>query len=338
MKLSICIATFKRAAFIAETLASIIPQLTSEVELVVVDGASPDNTPEIVQGLVRAHAQVRYFREDCNSGVDVDYDKAVQYAAGEFVWLMTDDDLLKPQAVARVLRRLESDHDLLFVNAEIWNAEYRRLLKPSFLDVVADRAYSPGELELAFRDVGFFSSFIGGVVLRRSVWLRRDRRSYYGTLFVHVGVIFQHPPIGTIAVIAEPLIKIRYGNAMWTARGLEIWLFKWPELIWSFRDFSEQARASVTPREPWRRLRKLVLFRALGGYSIIEYRRFLATRVAHVRRVSAWAIAVAPAALINQLAALICLLFYRNKMVIYDLARSRHAGATTRIVARILNV
>jgi abequosyltransferase len=331
-------ATYKRAAFIADTLSSIIPQLTPEVELIIVDGASPDNTPEVVQGLIGRHPQVRYHREDCNSGVDGDYDKAVQYARGEFVWLMTDDDLLKPGAVARVLTGLGGDIELLFVNAEIWNADYSKLLKPSFLGLPADRVYREGELESAFIDVAFFSSFIGGVVVRRRAWLQRDRRSYYGTLFVHVGVIFQHPPIGRVAVIAQPLIRIRYGNAMWTARGLEIWLFKWPELIWSFGDFSERARASVSPREPWKLLRKLVLFRALGGYSMTEYRGLIGLRMARLRRLAAWAIAAMPAVLMNQLASLLCLLFHRDRIVAYDLARSRHAGAASRLVARMLDV
>ena len=42
--LSICIATYNRADFIGETLDSIIRQLTDEVEIVVVDGASTDAT------------------------------------------------------------------------------------------------------------------------------------------------------------------------------------------------------------------------------------------------------------------------------------------------------
>jgi abequosyltransferase len=338
MKLSICIATFKRAEFIAATLDSIVPQLTAEVELVVVDGASPDDTPNIVSSYVAANPGIRYYRENANSGVDGDYDKAVGYAAGEFVWLMTDDDVLKPRAVAQVLQRLGEVRDLLFVNAEIWNADFTRLLKPRFLESAADTTYGAGEQDEAFAAVAFYSSFIGGVVIRRSQWLARERRSYYGTLFVHVGVIFQHPALSKIAVIAEPLIRIRYGNAMWTARGFEIWLFKWPQLVWSFEDFSEPARAGVSPREPWQLIRKLVLFRALGGYSIIEYRRLLSSGLSPLRRSLAWVVAITPAGVVNLLASVLCLLFHRNRMVVYDLARSRHAVGGSRLVARILNV
>ena len=46
--LSICIATHNRADYIGETLDSIIPQLTDEVEIVVVDGASTDATRTVM--------------------------------------------------------------------------------------------------------------------------------------------------------------------------------------------------------------------------------------------------------------------------------------------------
>lgn len=100
-KLSICIATFNRGAFISETLDSILGQIESGIEIVVVDGASPDNTMEVMTAYVQRHQEVKYFREAENSGVDADFDKAVGYARGEYCWLMTDDDLLKPGALAQ---------------------------------------------------------------------------------------------------------------------------------------------------------------------------------------------------------------------------------------------
>ena len=103
MRLSICMATFKRGAFIEATLRTILPQLTDDVELVVVDGASPDCTPDVVGRLIAEGAPIRYFREPVNSGIDGDYDKAVGYARGEHCWLMPDDDWLRPNAIARVL-------------------------------------------------------------------------------------------------------------------------------------------------------------------------------------------------------------------------------------------
>jgi hypothetical protein len=223
------------------------------------------------------------------------------------------------------------------VNAEIKNADFSTVLDASFLKIPSDKEYGEIDSEKFFSEVASYLSFIGGVVIKRQLWLERDRASYYGTLFVHVGVIFQHPPISRVKVIAEPLIVIRYGNAMWTARGFEIWMFKWPKLIWSFADFTEQSKSAISPREPWRLIKKLVLYRAIGGYGVAEYQQFIAVKVVGISRLLYMAIAIFPAAIVNLFASLYCVLINRNaRSGLYDLARSRNATWASRFLGRFL--
>lgn len=282
-QLSICIATFKRGDFIAETLDSILPQLRPGIEVIIVDGASPDDTPEVMARYTDTWPQLRYYREAENSGVDADYDKAVGYSTGRHVWLMTDDDLLKPGAVDRVLGLLEvEDPDLLVIDSEILDVRLDKLLQARRFTFEGLRRYGAGDGDRLLGDAGDALTFIGGTIVRRSLWQARDRKAYYGTLFIHVGVIFQQP-LEKALLLGEPLIQIRFGNAMWSARGFEIWMFKWPELIWSFAGFSDAAKARVTAAEPWRVPRKMLGYRANGSYGMVEYRRFFAQR-----RVGAW--------------------------------------------------
>jgi glycosyltransferase involved in cell wall biosynthesis len=339
LKLSICIATYKRAAFIAQTLESIAAQLTPEVELLVVDGASPDDTPEVVAGVAARCPALRYYRESQNSGVDGDYDKAVGYARGEYCWLMTDDDVLVPGAVRRVLAALEARPDLVVVNAEVRNLDLTRKLESPRLEVYADLEFEADGTEQFFVRAANYLSFIGAVVIRRQVWLARDRATYYGTLFIHVGVIFQSPAIGKIKVIAQPLIMIRNGNSMWTPRGFEIWTFKWPALLWSFGGLPDAAKQAVYVREPWRGLRYLVFHRAIGTYSMVEFRKYLDGIARGRVRVAAWVMARCPGALANLAAVVYYGLFNRGaRVALYDVLRSRHASAISRLAARALGV
>ncbi|HMH18380.1 MAG TPA: glycosyltransferase family 2 protein [Burkholderiales bacterium] len=339
-KLSICIATYKRAAFVAETLASIIDQLTPEVELIVVDGASPDDTSEVVAGVAVRWPALRYYREKENSGVDGDYDKAVGYAEGEYCWLMTDDDVLAPGAIRQVLGAIEGGRpDLVVVNAEVRNVDLTVKLESPRLGIHADLAFDESQREEFFIRAATYLAFIGGVVIRRDVWLARDRASYYGTLFIHVGVIFQSPAIGKVRIIAQPLIMIRNGNAMWTSRGFEIWTFKWPALLWSFGEFSEAAKRAVCVREPWRGFRHLVFHRALGSYSMAEFRKYLADAAHGRARAIAWLTARCPGTLANLAAVIYFGLFRRgSRVALYDVLRSRHASATSRLTARVLGI
>ncbi len=333
-RLSICIATFKRAGFIAQTLESIAAQLRPDVEVVVVDGASPDDTAAVVAPLAARHPGIRYHREPVNSGVDADYDRAVGYARGRHCWLMTDDDLLAPGAVARVLGALDDDPELVVVNAESRTPDLSRVLDARLLARDADGVYGGQDRDALFAETAAYLTFIGGVVVRRDVWMARERAAFHGSLFAHVGVIFQDPPLPRVRVVAAPLVQVRWGNAMWTARSFEVWMLKWPSLVWSL-PVSDAAKARVCPREPWRNLRMLGLHRALGSYSRAEYRRFLASRGERWFRVRALAIAWTPARVANALASTYCLLVARGaRRELHDLAHGAGSTWIARWVAR----
>jgi hypothetical protein len=244
---------------------------------------------------------VRYTRLAQKGGVDQDYSRAVELAAGEYCWLFSDDDIIKPGAIDAVLGVLENNPGLVIVNAEIQNVNLTQTLKPGSLDLTENTIYTKDEADLLFRDTGNFLSFIGCVVVRRSMWDARDKKSYYGTLFVHMGVIFQEPIAEGAIVLAAPMIAIRYGNAMWTDKGFEVSLFKWPELVWSFAGIADAAKAQVCEREPWRNTARLMLYRARGLYSTTLYRKFLKHRMSPFQRFFAFAIAIFPATFFNVL-------------------------------------
>lgn len=336
-RLSICIATFKRGQFIGETLDSILNQMEPGVEIVVVDGASPDNTSEVMAHYVSAYPEIRYFRESVNSGVDADFDKAVGYAKGEFCWLMTDDDLLCPSALATVLASLDDENDLVIVNAEVRSANLSEQFEKQRLEFNADKNYSAVDREVFFAETAAYLSFIGCVVIRRSSWMARERSAYYGSLFIHVGVIFQNPPIESVRVIAKPQIVIRYGNAMWTSRSFEVWMFKWPGLIWSFQDFSEDAKRKVCRREPWRSAKALFHNRALGAYSSAEFKKFWQGDVGKLEKMVAYLLSIFPASLANiVMVAYFAFLAQPARMALHDLLFSRNAGILSRLIARVL--
>lgn len=336
-KLSICIATHNRGHHLCESLDSIIGQLVTGVELVVVDGASPDNTRDVMEGYVALHPEISYYREDTNSGVDRDYDKAVDYAIGEYCWLMTDDDLLRPDAVQRVLSAIEVGEGLIIVNAEVRNLDLSERLEEKLLKVHADEQYSADDYERFFIENARYTSFIGCVVIRRDVWRSRDRTSYYGTRFSHVGVIFQQPPIKHVRVIAETLIIIRLGNAMWAPQSFNIWMFKWPALIWGFSHYSEIAKQKVCSREPWRSMKTVFFYRAKGEYSTSDFHTLPSMHLSVYQRIGLYAISIFPHAFANVLAVLYAAIRGETyRLGLDSLLRSPHASTFSRLIARSL--
>jgi glycosyltransferase involved in cell wall biosynthesis len=277
--LSICIATYNRARFIGETLESIIAQVTDEVEIIVVDGASTDDTADVMRKYQERCSYLRYHRMPTKGGVDQDYCHAVSFAKGDYCWLLTDDDIVKPGAINAILDRIQHKYSLIVVNAEVRDRSLSHLIESKLLKLDHDTVYQPAAQEDLFIDTVTYLSFIGAVVIDRSLWIEREKETYLGTEFVHIGIIFQKTLPHGACVISEPYISIRYGNAQWSSRYLEVWMLKWPQLIWSFSGISETAKSRIGPREPWNSMRALLLMRASGAYSIHEYGKFIEPRL-----------------------------------------------------------
>jgi abequosyltransferase len=325
LRLSIVIATLNRADFIGETLDSIICQLSPETELVVVDGASTDGTDRVVRERFSGHGNCRYHRLEKKGGIDQDYDFAVTIAKGDFVWLMTDDDIVNAGAIASLLTYLNDDIDLAVLNAEVASPDLTSILVSRKMALDSDLRFSARELPRLMETCGDLLSFIGSVVIRRSEWIGREKTKYFGTEFVHVGVIFQQDFRRSTIAIASPQIRIRYGNAMWVDRGAHIWLFKWPELIWSFDSLPENSRRSVVHRFPWQQLSVLLAMKARGWFSSAVYKRlFSDLKLGWFLRLQLFLIAYFPDVAFNFFACMFFeTIFRREKGIHVDLRKSR---------------
>src|SRR5262249_16843418 len=148
-------------------------------------------------------------------GFDQDLDQAVQLANGEYCWLVPDDDLVCPGAVARVLNALSSECSLVIVNVAFGDESLSKILVPNVLGINEDCVCAAGDIEGLFKKFGTKIGYLGCIVIRKSIWIERERSRYYGSWFLHVGVVFQRALPAETRVIAKPLIIVRAGNASW---------------------------------------------------------------------------------------------------------------------------
>jgi abequosyltransferase len=272
--LSICIATFNRADFIGETLESIVNQLTTDVEVVIVDGASTDNTMEIVSRYTKVFQQIRYIRLPEKGGVDQDYCKCVEYAVGKMCWLFTDDDLLLPDAILTVLAEIKKGYRLIIVNSRLMTTDFSIQISDRLIKINKDRIFLESELGMLFSEVITYLSFIGAVVIDRELWLKREKERYFGTEFIHVGVIFQSPLPGKVLVISDPQVKIRYGNAQWSKRAFNIGMIKWPKLLSSFENINDEVKKPFIFSSPFSIWRGMLIFRSKGQYTLDDFEKW----------------------------------------------------------------
>ena len=120
--LSVTIPTYNRARYLGELLETLLPQCagvsTDVAELVISDNASEDNTAEVIAGFQARGLPCRYVRNEVNRGSDANFLQCLSLARGQYAWVLGDDDLLMPHAIASLLSLLaEGEYDIVYLSS-----------------------------------------------------------------------------------------------------------------------------------------------------------------------------------------------------------------------------
>ncbi|MDO9397300.1 MAG: glycosyltransferase, partial [Herbiconiux sp.] len=98
VRASVCMATYRGAAYVAEQIESIVAQLGPDDELVIVDDCSPDDTVATIIATVDrlGESRVLLTRTDENVGYVRAFEAAIRRSRGRFVFLSDQDDVWTP--------------------------------------------------------------------------------------------------------------------------------------------------------------------------------------------------------------------------------------------------
>jgi glycosyltransferase involved in cell wall biosynthesis len=100
---SICIPTYNHGRFLAESLRSAVAQTYADIEIIVLDNDSQDNTEVVVASVAASDSRIRYVRHSRNIGLVGNLNACVQLAQGKFVKILCADDTLEPECVSAML-------------------------------------------------------------------------------------------------------------------------------------------------------------------------------------------------------------------------------------------
>jgi glycosyltransferase involved in cell wall biosynthesis len=119
-EVSVVIPTYNRAAWLPETIAS-ARRAGGDCEIIVVDDASTDETPEIC----RAMDGIRYIRFEDNSGSSHARNVAIRESSGDLIAFLDDDDLRLPGSLDSQVALLKASPDIGLVYGRAFLGEPR---------------------------------------------------------------------------------------------------------------------------------------------------------------------------------------------------------------------
>jgi glycosyltransferase involved in cell wall biosynthesis len=158
-------AVYNGAAFLKTQVESILDQLRSEDELIVVDDASQDNSTRILQEMHDPRLQIH--RNERNVGVLATFERALGRASGEIVFLSDQDDVWLAAKVSKVLQVFISDpRATMVVTDALVIDEHGQTLNPSFFSLRGD--FSPGFMRNFIKN-----KYVGCTLSFRRTMLRR---------------------------------------------------------------------------------------------------------------------------------------------------------------------
>jgi abequosyltransferase len=123
--LTIAIPTYNRRERLALLLGMLEPQIAEllQVELLISDNASDDGTEELVRGAIAEGLRCRYLRNPENYDADPNFLQCYEQAAGTYVWIFGDDDVLFPGSLETILQRLKEPVDIVYMAPFGFNEE-----------------------------------------------------------------------------------------------------------------------------------------------------------------------------------------------------------------------
>ena len=120
--LSICIPTYNRANLLRETLAHLREVCSENVEIVISDNCSGDDTQDAIRSFASRFAHFRTIRQTENRGGIVNFSAALSGASGKYLYPLCDDDRIHFPALMAAVAVMEGEAGItgVFGGYEEW--------------------------------------------------------------------------------------------------------------------------------------------------------------------------------------------------------------------------
>ncbi|GGK65534.1 glycosyltransferase family 2 protein [Rufibacter glacialis] len=119
---SIICLSYNHAAFLRQALDSVLAQTYQNLEVLVVDDLSTDNSVQIIEEYVQRFPRLKFIKHAQNTGNCAAFNEAFRLSTGEFIIDFATDDVLHPDRVARqvdAFQHLPATYGVVYTEAEL---------------------------------------------------------------------------------------------------------------------------------------------------------------------------------------------------------------------------
>ncbi len=231
--ISICIPTYNGEKYIEETLNSALNQTYQNIEIIITDDHSSDQTVAICKSYAKRDKRIKVFKNDTNLGLVNNWCESINKANGQWVKFLFQDDILEEHCVTHMIHTALT-HDVNFV---VCNREYffedgfdpkikrfytEKLIKTETI-FTSERVYDPQESARLIAP-HVFNNCMGEpptILFNKDIYTRKDFPDNYVQLIDYI-FILNNILMKPFVFIPDKLVRFRVHGSSESMRNNEV--------------------------------------------------------------------------------------------------------------------
>jgi len=123
IKVSVIMCAYNAELLLPRSIESVLGQSLRELELIIIDDASADSTPNIIREFLEKDGRVVSLRNDTNLGPAVSRNRGIKIARGRYIAVQDADDISIEERLLKQYTFLENNPDLFLVGGGMLNVD-----------------------------------------------------------------------------------------------------------------------------------------------------------------------------------------------------------------------
>lgn len=242
--LSICIPTANRKKELTNQLKNIQSQITNEyrnlIQIVIGENTTSEN--QFINLVSFSNLNIKHIKNDGNIGYARNINSIIKNADGKFAWLLSDDDILRQEAISTIIEKIKSRKKINYVTFDCGGAFKGNLFNDQmYFKNVNQLFYEKGKDFL----IKHWSSiiFVSINIFNKSEVLKHMNKN---NLIENINEVYQSSLIGIsfvqqngkVLIIDKPLLDDNYGNKVYSPENInDVAIDKYYKLLKQLIDF-----------------------------------------------------------------------------------------------------
>lgn len=213
-KVSVIIPSYNHSKYITQTIASVTEQTYSNLEIIIIDDGSSDNSCDLIREI--SDSRILFIEQE-NQGAHAAINRGLKVSSGDYVAILNSDDLFTNNRIEQCLKYAEQQgkNSLITSYIEVVDSDGKCLgIKESFKNMFPHEVLNPNETFLASNDPVKNLLMFNYVATTSNFFLHQSviqkTGYFYGLRYVHDwDYLLRIVQDNSVHIVSEPLLKYR---------------------------------------------------------------------------------------------------------------------------------